>query len=94
MSITLNNIVAVAILGGFMLFNLAALPKLIKELVFYSNCGWDLRQESPQKIILQDGFAQRFRYLPIGLIKIRVLVTQLIMGLLPLLMVWHHFRYR
>ena len=83
-SLTLNNVAAIIILGTFILYNLLALPKLIRELLFYSKHGWNFRVESPQKIPLQEGFRQKFSFMPIGIIKIRVFATQVVIALGPI----------
>ena len=84
MSVSLNQIVATIVLSSFILYNLLALPKLIRELIFYSRNGWNLKIESPQQIPLQDGFRGRFAFLPIGFVKLKVLFLQTIMGIVPL----------
>ena len=93
MTITFNNIFAAIVLIAFMGFNLAAIPKLFRQVLFYKSFAWDFSKDSGRVVIFQDGLANRFSSLPIGFVKMKVLLTQIIIGLLPLLMVWnglHH----
>jgi|GEM_PF-3678227 len=80
----LNESAAIAIFGSFIIYNLLALPKLIRELIFYSKNNWNLQAESSHRIPFQDRFRQQYPKASIGYIKIRVLMMQCLMGLAPI----------
>ena len=81
--LTVNQIVASAILLIIIAINLPAIPKLFREIQFYYSHDWDFKLDSGLSIPIQDRFAAKFKYLPIGIIKLAVLASQVLLILMP-----------
>ena len=92
--ITWNQLLASAIILALMGFNFPAIPKLFRELVFYSKCGWKFTEDSGTSFWLQDQLVDRYSFLPIGVIKLMVLSTQVWFFCAPLIAAWNGYLAR
>jgi hypothetical protein len=79
----LNQIFGSLLVLALIAFNLPAIPKLYKELVFYGSNQWNMKLDSGRPVLLQDRLMVRFSKLPLGLIKLGVLANQIVFLLMP-----------
>ena len=77
MTLTFNQIISSIFLIGFIAVNLPAIPKFIRELLFYRANAWDFAKKSSNRVVLQEPLSQKFSFLPIGVLKLLVLSTQI-----------------
>ncbi len=64
------------IIAAIWLFNFPAIPKFFREVAFYRSRHWNFREESNDRVFLQDQFADRFANLPIGVVKLLLLAVR------------------
>ena len=92
--LSVNQIFSSVFLLTVMGINLPAIPKLISEFSFYRSNGWDFSKESSTKVFLQDSLSEKFSFLPIGVVKLLTLTTQIWFVCAPLLAEWHGYQAR
>ena len=73
---SIGELFGMAVFALVFIFGALALPKALFELKYYQTVGWDFNKDSGRKMWKQDEFRARFYSKPIGVIKLRVLLTR------------------
>jgi hypothetical protein len=81
---TANQAFASILLLALISYNLPAIPRLYRELAFYSSKNWDMSLDSGQQVPLLN-FAPHHKSLPIGKQKLLVLGGQILFIVMPII---------
>ena len=84
-NLTVGNIFAIVVLLSVVTFGFSAIPSLIRELVFYSLNRWNLNKDSKKPVAFQAAFMDKFEGMPVGKIKLRILVSRVGIGAVPII---------
>ena len=82
-----GDLFALALMLAFMIFGISAIPALIRELIFYNSNNWDLSKDSQRPMAFQASFVKKFEKMSVGQIKLRALVTRIVMGAMPTIII-------